>query len=134
MKTVLDNDLNPSSPAPLSPTDLLRIIEEKDRLLVEQQAVLIERETRLKESEALITEQQKLLRLMEEELRLARLRKFASSSENLPFQGDLFDEAELEASLAAVEKDLAEAGEQTEQQPPRSNRPFQTAIAPAWVI
>lgn len=122
MKKALETDPFQFSPAQLSPTDLLQIIEEKDRLLAEQQAVLVERETRLKEREALIFEQQKLLRLMEEELRLARLRKFASSSEKLPFQGELFDEAELEASLDDLEKELAEAEEQLAQQPPRKPR------------
>ncbi|WP_419631445.1 hypothetical protein, partial [Thiolapillus sp.] len=39
----------------------------------------------------------------EEELRLARLRKFGARSEKLPFQGELFDEAELEVSLEEVE-------------------------------
>ncbi|WP_419631443.1 transposase domain-containing protein, partial [Thiolapillus sp.] len=37
--------------------------------------------------------------LLEEQLRLARLRKFGARSEKLPFQGELFDEAELEVSL-----------------------------------
>ena len=70
---------------------------------------LEEREARLKEREALLAEQQKLLRLLEEQLRLARLRKFGSSSEKQPFQGELFDEAELEVSLEEVEQELAEA-------------------------
>ena len=54
-------------------------------------------------------QRQKLLRLLEEQLRLARLRKFGSSSEKQPFQGELFDEAELEVSLEEVEQELAEA-------------------------
>ncbi|WP_419583402.1 transposase, partial [Thiolapillus sp.] len=49
--------------------------------------------------------------LLEEQLRLARLRKFGARSEKLPFQGELFDEAELEVSLEEVEKELAEAEE-----------------------
>ncbi|WP_419583350.1 transposase domain-containing protein, partial [Thiolapillus sp.] len=49
--------------------------------------------------------------LLEEQLRLARLRKFGARSEKLPFQGELFDEAELEVALEAVEKELAEAEE-----------------------
>ena len=109
MKTALDTDLNPTIPASLPPADLLRIIAEKDRVIAEHKALLEEREARLKEREALLAEQQKLLRLLEEQLRLARLRKFGSSSEKQPFQGELFDEAELEVSLEEVEQELAEA-------------------------
>ena len=109
MKTALDTDLNPTIPASLPPADLLRIIAEKDRVIAEHKALLEEREARLKEREALLAEQQKLLRLLEEQLRLARLRKFGSSSEKRPFQGELFDEAELEVSLEEVEQELAEA-------------------------
>ena len=76
MKTALDTDLNPTIPASLPPADLLRIIAEKDRVIAEHKALLEERETRLKEREALLAEQQ-------------------------PFQGELFDEAELEVSLQA---------------------------------
>ena len=109
MKTALDTDLNSTIPASLPPADLLRIIAEKDRVIAEHKALLKEREARLKEREALLAEQQKLLRLLEEQLRLARLRKFGSSSEKQPFQGELFDEAELEVSLEEVEQELAEA-------------------------
>ena len=109
MKTALDTDLNLTIPASLPPADLLRIIAEKDRVIAEHKALLEEREARLKEREALLAEQQKLLRLLEEQLRLARLRKFGSSSEKQPFQGELFDEAELEVSLEEVEQELAEA-------------------------
>ncbi|WP_419622109.1 hypothetical protein, partial [Thiolapillus sp.] len=50
--------------------------------------------------------QRKLLCLLEEQLRLARLRKFGARSEKLPFQDELFDEAELEVSLEDVEQAL----------------------------
>ena len=43
---------------------------------------------------------------MEEKLRLARQKRFGASSEKLPFQGDFFDEAELEAALSDVEMQL----------------------------
>ena len=116
MKTASDIHLNPSSPAPLPAADLLRILEEKDHLLADQEvrlsnqeAELAKQQALLKERETLIAEQQKLLRLLEEQLRLARLRRFGSSSEKRPFQGELFDEAELEVSLEEVEKELAEA-------------------------
>ena len=120
MKPVLDIPSNPSSPASLPAADLLRILEEKDRLISDQEAELAKQQALLKEREALIAEQQKLLHLMEEQLRLARLRRFGSSSEKLPFQGELFDEAELEVSLEEVEKELAEA--EAEPKKPRKRR------------
>ena len=58
--------------------------------------------------------------LLEEQLRLARLRKFRARSEKLPFQGELFDEAELEVSLEDVEQALAEA--EAEPKKPRKRR------------
>uniref|UniRef100_UPI003AF90FFC IS66 family transposase n=2 Tax=Thiolapillus sp. TaxID=2017437 RepID=UPI003AF90FFC len=104
MKTAPDISPNPSAPASLPPADLRRILEEKDRLLAQQQA--------------LNAELRKHILLLEEQLRLARLRKFGARSEKLPFQGELFDEAELEVSLKEVEKELAEA----EPKKPRKRR------------
>ena len=120
MKTASDIHLNPSSPAPLPAADLLRILEEKDQLISHQEAELAKQQALLKEREALISEQQKLLCLLEEQLRLARLRKFGARSEKLPFQGELFDEAELEVSLEDVEQALAEA--EAEPKKPRKRR------------
>ena len=97
MKTASDIHLNPAAPTSLPPADLRRILEEKGRLLAQQQA--------------LNAELRKHILLLEEQLRLARLRKFGARSEKLPFQGELFDEAELEVSLEEVEKELAEAEE-----------------------
>ena len=116
MKTASDIHLNPSSPAPLPAADLLRILEEKDHLLADQEvrlsnqeAELAKQQALLKERETLNAELRKHILLLEEQLRLARLRKFGARSEKLPFQGELFDEAELEVSLEEVEKELAEA-------------------------
>jgi len=111
MKTVLKIDPDTLSAAPISPSDFLRILKEKDRAIAEHEALL-------KEREALIARQQKLLQLMEEELRLARLRKFGARSEKLPFQGELFDEAELESALAEVEQERAEIEQEAEQKKP----------------
>ncbi|WP_419623612.1 transposase domain-containing protein [Thiolapillus sp.] len=120
MKTALDINPNPSSPASLPPADLLRILEEKDHLISDQETELAKQQALLKEREALIAEQQKLIRLMEEQLRLARLRKFGARSEKLPFQGDLFDEAELEVSHEEMEKELVEA--EADPKKPRKRR------------
>jgi len=106
MKPVLDIPPNPAAPASLPAADLLRTLEEKDRLLAQQQA--------------LNAELRKHIQLLEEQLRLARLRRFGARSEKLPFQGELFDEAELEVSLEAVEKELAEV--RAEPKKPRKPR------------
>jgi len=100
MKTVLNIDADLSTEAPIFPADFLHILEEKDRVIAEQQA--------------LNTELQKQIHLLEEQLRLAQLRKFAARSEKLPFQGELFDEAELQVSLEEVEQALAESEAQPE--------------------
>ena len=54
----------------------------------------------------IISEQEKRIALIEEYLRLARIRRFGASSEKIPDQGDLFDEAELEAALGDVAERL----------------------------
>lgn len=69
-----------------------------------------------------IEELQKLLALKEEQLRLAKQKRFGASSEKLPFQGDFFDEAELEQALSDVEQRLAEAGEAPRSKPARKKR------------
>jgi transposase len=94
MKTALNQSRNTPSSAPPTVPDLLQVIEEKER--------------QLEQKDHLIAEQQKQLRLLEELLRLAKLQRFGASSEKLPFQGDLFDEAELEVSLDEIESQLPE--------------------------
>ena len=122
MKTVLHLNPDPASAAPLSPVDLQRILAEKDRAIAERDALIEAREALLKERDALIARQQQLLQLMEEELRLARLRKFGARSEKHPFQGELFDEAELEVSLSEIEQQVDAAEEAVEPQKPRKPR------------
>ena len=102
--------MNIDASAPASVLDLLQIIAEKDRLIDEKEHLIADHE-------ALIAAQQKQLALLEEALRLARIGRFGRSSEKLPFQGELFDEAELEVSLEAVEAQLPE-----EALPPRKKR------------
>jgi len=108
MKTVPNINTHSSPEAPIFPADFTHIVQEKERVIAEQQA--------------LNAELQKQIRLLEEQLRLARLRKFAARSEKLPFQGDLFDEAELEVSLEEVEKELAETEAEAESKKPRKRR------------
>lgn len=120
MKTVLNFDADLSPEAPISPADFLHILEEKERSLEAKDRVIEEHEAHIAQQQALNAELQKQIHLLEEQLRLARLRKFAAHSEKLPFQGELFDEAELEVSLEEVEQALAEAEAQPKK--PRKRR------------
>lgn len=120
MKTVLNFDADLSPEAPISPADFLHILEEKERSLEAKDRVIEAHEAHIAQQQALNAELQKQIHLLEEQLRLARLRKFAAHSEKLPFQGELFDEAELEVSLEEVEQALAEA--QAQPKKPRKRR------------
>jgi len=108
--------------ASLSPAHLRALLAEKDRLIVEREQAIAERDHALADSERRLKEKDKLVKLLEEELRLARQRRFGSSSEKLPFQGDFFDEAELEQALSDVEQQLAEASEPPRRKAPRKKR------------
>jgi len=83
----------------LSTTELLALLAEKD-------AKLQARQRHLDDKDDLIREQEKHIRLLEEYLRLAKVQRFCASSEKLPFQSDLFDEAELEVALSDFEARL----------------------------
>ena len=111
MRTAADRQPTPPDLASLSAVELQARLAEKDRLIAEHERVIADNQRRLHEKD-------KLVKLLEEELRLARQRRFGASSEKLPFQGDFFDEAELEQALSDVEQQLAEAGE-----PPRNKAP-----------
>jgi len=86
--------------------ELLDVIAQKDTLIVERDHVIAERNHVIAERDQVIAEQQKLLKLMEEQLRLSRQRRFGSSSEKQPHQGDFFDEAELDVALSDIEAQL----------------------------
>jgi len=69
-------------------------------------AQLAEKERQLDNKDHIIREQQKRIALIEEYLRLAKIQRFGTSSEKLPFQADIFDEAELEVTLGDLEAQL----------------------------
>src|SRR5690606_19905811 len=93
---------SPDQPSPyegLSASDLLAILAEKD-------AFITAREQQVQERYRAIRERDTRIKLLEEQLRLATIRKFAASSEKLPFQITLFDEVELEAALRELDEQL----------------------------
>ena len=101
MTTAPNTPSTSAAQSAVSVPELLDVIEQKDTLIAEREHVIAERDR-------VIAEQQKLLKLMEEQLRLARQRRFGSSSEKQPHQGDFFDEAELEVALSDIEAQLPE--------------------------
>ena len=109
--------LSPAPDTPVSIPVLLEVIEQKEQAIADRDRLIADHKH-------VIAEQQKLLKLLEEELRLARQRRFGASSEKLPFQGDFFDEAELEQSLSDIEQQLAEAGEPRKQAPRKKRTGF----------
>ena len=106
-RTAKQQAVSPLSTAQTVP-ELLQVIEHQDQVIADRDHV--------------IEELQKLLALKEEQLRLAKQKRFGSSSEKLPFQGDFFDEAELEQALGELEQQLAEAAEAPRRKPARKKR------------
>ena len=102
--------------------ELLELIASKDDLLVQKDRQIAEHQRVIADNQHVINEQQKLLKLLEEQLRLAKQKRFGASSEKLPFQGDFFDEAELEQALSDVEQQLTEADEPPRNKPKRKKR------------
>lgn len=85
-------------------------------------ALLAEKERQLDNKDHIIREQQKRIALIEEYLRLAKVQRFGASSEKLPFQADIFDEAELEVALGDLEAQLPDDEEVVRKTRPRKRQ------------
>jgi transposase len=85
-----------------------KAIVDREQTIADREQAIVDREHVIEDHKHIIEEQQKLLKLMEEKLRLARQKRFGASSEKLPFQGDFFDEAELEIALGDIEQQIQE--------------------------
>ncbi len=118
MLDALETPLNPVPDTPVSIPALLEVIEHKDDLIEQKEQAIADRDRVIADRDHLIAEQQKLLQLLEEQLRLAKHKRFGESSEKQPFQGDFFDEAELEVALGDIEAEL----EQADAAPPQRQR------------
>lgn len=108
MQTAPEKRPTPCDYAALSAAELCALLADKDRLLEEKSELLDVHRKHLEDKDQLILEQAKHIRLLEEYLRLAKVQRFGASSEKLPFQTELFDEAELEVTLGEYEQQLAE--------------------------
>lgn len=104
---------NQHDPQDLKVPGLLALLAEKDRQLADTERALDRKND-------IIREQQNYITLVEEYLRLAKIRRFGSSSEKLAFQVDLFDEAELEVALGDLEDQLPE--EETRKTRPKKRK------------
>ena len=102
----------------LSAEELLTILTERDAQL---EQVVVERDKT-------ISNQQRVIKLLEEQLRLATIRKFATSSEKLPFQITLFDEAEMEVALDELEEQLPQSSQTPTTSKKKRNRGFPDAL------
>ena len=101
MQSAEKSDNNQQDGASLEVSELLAMLAEKEQLLSDTQQALDNKDH-------IIREQQKRIALIEEYLRLAKIQRFGCSSEKLPFQADIFDEAELDVALSDLEAQLPE--------------------------
>ncbi len=106
----------------LTAAELVALLNQKDQLLEEQDDVLKARQKHLDDKNHIILEQQKRIALIEEYLRLARIQRYGSSSEKMPCQSDLFDEAELDVALSELEAQLPEDDEVVHKTRPKQKR------------
>ena len=108
MQTAGKSNNNQQDGASPEVSELLAILAEKERQLADREQLLSDTRQALDNKDHIIREQQKRIALIEEYLRLAKVQRFGSSSEKLPFQADIFDEAELDVALSDLEEQLPE--------------------------
>lgn len=100
----------------LSADALLAILAEKDDRITAHEQQIHARDHAIEERDRTIRGRDARIKLLEEQLRLATIRKFAVSSEKLPFQVNLFDETELEAALRELDEDLGTSADEQDDQ------------------
>jgi len=108
MKTALKQ---PEHPAIDRPDEVQKLIEENRRLRAQ-----------IHDKEHLIAEYAKLIRLYEEADRLARIQRFAPSSEKSKFQINFFDEAELEQAIRDLDRQIDQEEAAQANQPGKSKK------------
>lgn len=101
--------------AALSKSELLSLLSGKDELIGSHEQdrsdhlqLIQSLDKALKEKQQLIRAQQQHIEKIEAYLRLSRIQRFGSSSEKMPWQVDLFDEAELAVAISELEAELPE--------------------------
>ena len=97
-------------------------------IIARQQAIIEQQQAALKVEKAQSQEKDRYIQLIEEYLALAKIQKFGASSEKLPFQADLFDEAELEVALSDLEDQLPDDERTPSRRKKRRNRGFSDTL------
>ena len=121
MKTVFDHSPNDTDYSQLTAAQLRQLLVQKER---EWASDLTEVLTKVVEQkDAAISLRDQRIFLLEDMLRLARLQRFAASSEKQSFQIDLFDEAELAVAIDELADQLPE-DEPTKPRPKKRQRGF----------
>lgn len=108
MKQPLKAQQTPVNYAALTQAELLAMLVEKDQLLVDKDQRLDGQSQIIQHQTKQLNDKNQRIDLLEELLRLAKVQKFAASSEKSVYQIDLFDEAELEASIQTLAEQLPE--------------------------
>ena len=114
MKTPFDLPLKAPDNNPVTADQWRQLLAQKEdafNQIIEQQATAIQ-------------QRDNLIRLLEEQLRLAKIQRFAATSEKLAYQIDLFDEAELEATLDGLADQLNTEDESKKPRPKKRQRGF----------
>ena len=114
MKTLFDLPLQAPDNSPVTADQWCQLLAQKEdafNQIIEQQATAIQ-------------QRDNLIRLLEEQLRLAKIQRFAATSEKRAFQIDLFDEAELEAALDELADQINTEDESKKPRPKKRQRGF----------
>lgn len=121
MQTRPDNALQSPDLNTLPAAELVSLVAGLQQQLADQNAALLDKDAQLKSQSSALKQRDVYITLLEELLRLEKVRKFAASSEKLPHQSRLFDEAELEFDIEALREQLPDDLE--EKASPRAARP-----------
>ena len=76
--------------------------------LIQQQSIEDQLRAQAERQLELIRSRDQYIETLEEYIRLLKIQKYGAKSEKLPYQGDLFDEVELEEALSDLEDEIPE--------------------------
>jgi transposase len=111
--------------------ETLKLLEENRLLKAQVQQLESQFKDRVVDYEKQLQGYEALIKLYEEAERLAKIQKYAASSEKSKFQFDVFDEAELEQALSDLEDQIDTEEAQQENRPARKkSRKKRTGFSP----
>lgn len=116
-----------SSPIPSIPEELdalRRQVQEQQQALVEKEAALERQRGELSVHRQLLSDRDNEIAVLNEKLSLLLAKRYRYSSEKSNrLQGSLFDEAELEVAIAALEEQLSSSSASTDKNKPSGSSP-----------